>query len=164
MYILLYIYYNVPHNFSLLFWLIQLYFWTTWNLAKEKLWNLSSRSFMSPWNAWKISERSCGHVKNTPGNFRRTFWLIAKWWSFFSLVQAVEPIWVLNLLGFHHTIDAIGNMACLLWCYPWGQKGLWPATIIVSLKRNGKMRSRKRLRSWMHLSPNSRSIGGLVVR
>lgn len=70
-------------NFPFYFWLIQLRLWTTWNLAKEKLWNPSSRSFMSPWNAWKISERSCGHVKNTPGNFRRTFWLIAKWWSVF---------------------------------------------------------------------------------
>lgn len=28
-------------------------------------------------------------------------------------MQAVEPIWVLILLGFHHTMEAIGNMACL---------------------------------------------------
>ena len=69
---------------------------------------------MSPWNAWKISERSCGHVKNTPGNFQENgFWFDSKMMIFFFWCRQLSQFGFLNLLGFHHTMDRIGNMACL---------------------------------------------------
>ena len=89
------------------FWLIQLFkwfeqlgTWLSWLRRSFGIWALEASWVLG--TPGKSAKEVAGTSRTRPEISGELFWL-----------QGGEPIWVLNLLGFHHTMEAIGNMACL---------------------------------------------------